>query len=648
MTPEDKSQIEELKKSLYSRNAPDIRTKRRMRFGSRQDNASQIPTDWQHPPETPGEEVVLNTEYKNNSMSFFTKFLMGSIIFFVIAMGIGAFLIFNGENIISANNIDITITGPVTVAGGDPVSFGVQVNNKNNIKLQSVDMAVDFPSGTVDPADGSKELKQFRETMDDIASGGIGQKTIKAVLYGEENTKKEITINVSYRVEGSNAVFQKQKTYEVLISSSPLSLSVSAFKEVTSGQEFEVALTVTSNSADIIKNLLLKAIYPFGFTLTSTDVKSDGNTSTWKIGDLPPHGQKVIKFKGKLEGQDNELRVFRFTTGAQSTKSPGIIGTEYIASTQEISIKKPFISTSISFDNEQGDGDYSTQFNSPVKATVTWFNNLPTAILDGEVHVKLSGNAFDKVSVAPGQGLYRSADNEIVWNRITTADLGSIGAGESGSVEFTFTPRDFSTPLKPVTSPSAALDVSVSGNRVSEANVPENVASSAHRIVKISSQLALSSTLTRGNVPFANTGPIPPKAEKETTYTVNWTVDNTANTVTGAEVRALVPAYVKWLGKISPAGEDVTFDSKSGLIVWRVGNVDSYTVNSGHRRNVSFQISFSPSVAQVGQAPLLVQDTSLTGQDDFTGATLKSGNQSLSTSFSTDPSFKDGDDRVVQ
>ncbi len=649
MTPEDnrenKSKIEELKKSLYSRNAPDIREKRRLHFGERPTGGENaVQTDWEHPPEKPAEEVVLTTKYKPNSMSFFTKFLIGSITFFVIAMSVGAYLVFNGENIISANNIDIIINGPVTVAGGDPLSLGVQVNNKNNIKLQAVDMVVDFPAGTVDAIDRSKELKQFRETMEDISPGGLGQKNVQAVLYGEENTKKEITITVSYRVAGSNAVFKKQKTYEILISSSPLSLSVSAFKEVTSGQEVQFEVTLMSNSADVIKNLLLKATFPFGFAMTSTDIKTEGNGSTWKIGDIPSHGKKVITFKGRLEGQDNELRVFRFAAGAQSIKTAGVIGTEYIAATQDITIKKPFISASIAFDNDTDEGVYVGAFNSPIKATVSWFNNLPTSIIDGEIHLKLSGNSFDKVSVAPGEGLYVSADNEIVWNGITTPALGTIGAGESGSVTFTFTPRDFSTPLKPVTSPSLALNVNVSGKRISEANVPESVVSSAQRIVKVSSQLSLSSTITR---PADATGPIPPKAERQTTYTVNWVVDNTANTATDAGVRALLPAYVKWIGKVTPGGEDVSYNSKSGEVVWRVGNVDSYTINRGHRRVVSFQIGFTPSVAQVGQAPLLVQDTTLTGQDDFTGAILTSTHPALSTNYSGDPTFKEGNERVV-
>ncbi len=643
MTPEDKSKIDELKKSLYSRTAPDIRAKRRLHF--RREEAPAVSPDWEHPIEST-EEVKLNTSYKNPSMSFFTKFLTGSVIFFLLAIGMGSYLVFNGSNIISANNIDIIVNGPVTIAGGEPVSFEVQVTNKNNIKLETVDLAVTFPAGSVDAEDRSKELKESRELMEDIVPGGVGQKTVRAVLYGEENTKREIVVDVSYRVAGSNAIFKKKKAYEVLISSSPLSLTASSFQEVTSGQEFEMEVTLTSNSADITRNLILKASYPFGFTLTSTDVKAEGNVSTWKIGDIPSQGKKTIKFKGRLEGQDDEVRVFHFTAGAQSVRTSGVIGTEYIATTKEIAIRKPFISAGLAFDNDT-DGDAIGSFNTPVKATISWFNNLPSSVIDGEVRLKISGNAYDKISIMPGDGYYKSADNEIVWNKITTNSLANIGAGESGNVHFTFIPRDFSTPTKQVTSPSLSFTVNISGKRISESNVPETLTSSAERSIRISSSLNLSSYITRTG-PFVNTGPLPPKAETETTYTVNWVVDNTVNTVTGAEVRALLPVYVKWLSKVSPVGEDISYNSNTGEVVWRVGSVDSFTTNTGSRRQVSFQIAFEPSVSHIGQAPPLVQDTTLVGQDDFTGVNLTSTKPALSTRFSTDSGYRDGQDIVVQ
>ncbi len=644
MTPEEKSRIEELKKSLYSRTAPDIRTKRRLRFEPQE---IEVKTDWEHHEKLP-EDVDLNNRYEDHSMSFFTKLLIGSIIFFILALGLGALLVFNGSNIVSANNIDITINGPVSVAGGEPVSFDVQVSNKNNIKLETVDLSVDFPAGTTDSLDTTKELKTFRELIPDIDPGGIGQKTIKVVVYGEENSKKLIKVSVEYRVKGSNAIFQKEKTFDLLISSSPLTLSISSFKEVNSDQEFEMALTMTSNSKEVIKNLLLKTIYPFGFTFISSDIKPLSDNATWKIGDIPPGGKKIIKIKGKLEGQDDETRVFRFSTGAQSIRNEKVIGTEYISSTQEIIIKKPFISVGVSLEGDTDNQEYIATFNHPIKVEISYFNNLPTSVIDGEIHVKLSGTALDKVSVSPDQGVFDSVNNEIVWNQITTKELANIAAGDNGRVSFSFTPRDLGTSLKPITNPDVSLIVGVKGKRNSETDVPENITSSANRHIKIASDIALGGQVLRGTGPFENTGPIPPKAEQQTTYTVVWTVNNTSSTVSNALVHASLPPYVKWVGKISPTTEDITYNNVDGVITWKIGNLDTYTLNNSRRKEVAFQISLKPSITQVGQIPVLVNQASLTAQDDFTGQTLNSNLGQLTTRFSTDQVFKDGDEKVVQ
>ena len=43
MPPEDKNRIEDLKQSLYSRNAPDIKSRRRLRMTN---NRPDVPENW--------------------------------------------------------------------------------------------------------------------------------------------------------------------------------------------------------------------------------------------------------------------------------------------------------------------------------------------------------------------------------------------------------------------------------------------------------------------------------------------------------------------------------------------------------------------------------------------------------------------------
>ncbi|MEK7609825.1 MAG: hypothetical protein AAB470_01740 [Patescibacteria group bacterium] len=641
---EEKNRIEELKKSLYSRNTPDVRTRRKLRFTP---SDSQVRTDWEHPKDE-DLKPILNTHYEDHSMSFFTKLLIGSLIFCIVAVGIGAYIFYNGSNLISANNIDISISGPVSIPGGAIVSFDITVLNKNNVDLQGADLAIDFPAGTTDSKDSTQELKTFRELFGDIPAGGSARKTVSAIMFGEENLQKSIEVSVTYKIKGSSSLFTKKTSYDVLINSSPILLTASSFNEITSGQEFDMKVSLRSNSQDVLKNVLLKASYPFGFSFISADIKSLSDNATWKIGDIPPGGERIVTIRGKIQGEDNDTRVFRFIAGAQSSTDPKSIGTQYMSTDQIMTIQKPFISLGILIDGNDASSDFVSQFGRSERISVGWFNNLTTTVSNMVITVKLSGSAYEKTSVAPDVGYYNSATDEIIWSQQTNSDFASVDAGKSGTVSFSIIPTDKSTVTNPIVNPIITFTAGVAGNRTQESNVPSVLSSSVSRTTRVSSNVSLTGRVVRTIGPFTNTGPVPPKVEQPTTYTVVWTVDNTSSAVGGAKVIATLPPYVKWLNVVSPSSESVTYDENSGTVTWNIGNVSTYTIDSSRRREVNFQISFLPSVIQEGDNPTLVNQSILTATDSFTGAQLQSKQDYLSTRFSTDPNYKDGQGVVVK
>jgi len=698
MNPEgkdaDNDSIDSLEKSLYSRNAPNVRAGRHLHLRPKN---YDVKDDWDHPKDsfendfddapmmagfgaghvfagvTDADDTDDTTgtrgRYTKSHMSFFTKFLIASVIFFILCLGAGAYFVWRGADIISANNIDINLAGPVSIAGGSPASFTVQVSNKNNVTLQVVDITVNYPSGTADPADPSSPLKETQETLPDIASGGIGQQTIGAIFYGEANSQKTIQVTVNYRVAGSNATFTKEKDFSILMSSSPLTISATSFTQITSGQSFEIDVTVKSNSQTTIDNLLLKTTYPFGFTFASAVPKPvDTADSVWAIGDLPAGGTAVIKIKGSLQGEDQQARVFNFSVGAAevATNTGGIgntlaaqtIGTEYISGSDSMTIAKPFLSLDLALNGDNTDSQYIGAFDTPETGQITWFNNTTNTIIDSEIDLNLSGTAFEKASVSPGQGFYNSGNSQIVWNQVTTPSLASIGAGQSGTVTFTITPRNLSTQANPITNPELNMSLSAKGNQISESNVPTEIDSTVAKNILISSNVALSGQVVRSTGPFTNTGPIPPIAQQQTTYTVVWTVYNTSNTLDGVQVAAILPPYVKWLGPISPTTANIIYDGTNGQVTWNIGNVSAYSGTDsgagtagtsgagGTSEQVAFQIGVTPGVDLVGQTPSIIGNAVLVARDDFTGASLTNTVQALTTRFSTDPTFNNGDEIV--
>ncbi|MDQ2932967.1 MAG: hypothetical protein M3Q80_01120 [bacterium] len=640
---DDKNRIEDLKKSLYSRNAPDVRTRRKLRFSPTE---SQVKTDWGKSTDV-AEPTVLNTNYQNNSMSYLAKILIGSLIFFVIAMGIGTFLFYKGANFISGDNIDIVIRGPVSIPGGAPVSFEINVINKNNVDLELADLSVEFPEGTTDPENPSIELKEFRQLIGDIEAGKSAQKTVRAIIFGQENLQKQINVEVNYKLKGSDSFFTKTTSYDVLINSSPVLLTTSTFNEISSGQEFDMKVSVKSNSSDTLKNVLLKATYPTGYSYISSDLKPLADNATWKLGDIPAGTEKVVIIHGKILGEDSETRVFRFATGAQSATDAKLIGTQYMSTEQSLTIQKPFVSLGIAIDNKT-DPIHTGYFDKNQRVTIEWFNNLPSAVSNMVITAKLSGTVYDRNTVQPDEGYFNSATNEIVWNPQTNREFALVGAGESGTVSYSISPTTPVNTATPITNPTLIVTAGVSGSRTQGSTVPEKLSSLVTRTSRIATNVSLTGRVLRNSGPFTNTGPIPPKVDVASTYTIVWTINNGVNAVSNTQVTASLPPYVKWLGVLSPANENVTYDKNSGLITWDVGNVVANTLDSTRRREVNFQISVTPNINLVNQAPLIVTQAQLTAIDTFTGIQLEAQQEQLTTRFSTDSSYKEGQANVVQ
>ncbi len=636
------SRIEELKKGLYSRTASVSGMIRRARLSR---DGEQVQVDWGSQDNLGvKDEVVLLKDMSSKKTSIVGKIFWSSFVFFVLAIGTAVFIFYGGNNLISANNVDILVDGPISVAGGEPLTLDISVVNKNDVKLELVDLVVEYPKGTASADDTTKELNRFRELIGDIESQKDGHKNVTAVFFGEANEKKDLKITAEYRVQGSNATFYKEKIYSIFISSAPISITTSSFKEVNAGQEFTMAFTVTSNSSKLLKNIVFQVEYPFGFNFKKAVPVASFDNMLWKIGDLAPGVKRVISVTGTIDGQNDDERVFRLNVGVQSTKDNKKIGIALLSTQQSIMVKKPFITSSLALDGNISNGDYAGEAGRSIRADVTWTNNLPTNIIDAEIFVKINGTALDKSSVLVDQGFYDSANGVIRWDKSNTSELGLLNPGGSGSVSFSFTPTSQNT-SSGQKNPGVTLEVSVRGKRVSENQVPEQIISSVLRTVRVASRIRLLPRLIYSIGPFVNTGPIPPKAEKETKYTVVWTVTNTTNAISNAQVRASLPSYIKWLG-VTTDNSKISYNPVGGELVWDIGSIAANT-DGNASKEIAFQVAFIPSVSQVGSVPIVVNEAVLSGEDDFTGLTLRDSRSSLNIRLSTDPNFSNIEDKVA-
>ena len=198
-----------------------------------------------------------------------------------------------------------------------------------------------------------------------------------------------------------------------------------------------------------------------------------------------------------------------------------------------------------------------------------------------------------------------------------------------------------------LTNPTITAEVTVRGQRISESGVPEEIKTVMTQNVRISSQAQFAARAVYFVGPFINSGPIPPQVEKETSYTIIWSIMNTSNAITGAEVRGILPPYVKWAGSVSPSKENITYNRSTNEIIWSPGDIPAGTGVGKPPREVAFQVVLTPSLSQVKLTANLLTNIRFRAVDSFTNAEFTDLKSDISTRLSNDPKAPEASGLVV-
>lgn len=631
---DEKDRINRLRKKLYSRTS---KSEDQERHGFRPGQSS-VKKSWSQPEM----KKVMPIKEKRSLLGLF---FIVSVLFFIGSALFGSFYFLGEKNIVSADNVEITIQGPTAIGGGETLGLQISIVNKNSTTLELADLLVEYPDGTRSPDNLGRELTRLRDSLGSIQPGDRVKKNVEAILFGEENTQKEIKVTIEYRVAGSNAIFFAEKSYQVTLSSSPVSISVRSFNEIISGQEIDFSVVVNSNSSTIVENLALQAEYPFGFSFIEAEPHAQFSNSVWKIGNLSPEEEKTIHIKGVMTGQDNEERTFRFSVGVQDEFDVKKLATTFVTSTRGITIQRPFISTNLTL-NDKREDSYVFRNGEKIQGEISWKNNLAEVISDAQIEVRVSGSSVDESSVIVERGFYNSVTNTVRWGKDTSPDFAIVNPSQSGIVRFSFSTRNISA--LGLRNPEVKLEITVRGRRESEDNVPEQIESVLTRSVRLTSDLLLTPRLLHNTGPFSNQGVLPPVAEKETMYTVTWTVTNTANHVSGVKVVGELPSFVRWVGNFSPGNLNVSFNPNTNQVTWDVGEVAQGVGTSISPKELAFQIGFTPSLSQVGEIPTLVHTQVIVGFDQFTETQIGGEVLPLTTRIQSESGLPSNHERVSE
>lgn len=643
MDPEkEPAKLDELKKALFSKNkefsdtfALDLR-----------DHKVSPESSWKHDEEDVPRELPPVEPQKKGG---FVKWLfILSIIFFIGALSFFGFMFLRGEQTISSGNIDIQVVAPTRIGSGEETAIDIVVRNDNNVDIRLSEIIVEYPKGTKSSVDRSTDLPRERLDIGDIKKGETVRRTVRPVVFGEEGAVVAMDIALQYRLEGSQSVFEKEIVYEVPIGTSPVVIKVESQKEINAGQDIPLTVTIESNSDDVVKNLLLFAEFPSGFEVRSTEPKTVPEKNIWRLGDIEALGKRTVKVVGRVYGNQNEEKFFRFSLGSESSKESLRAESLFAKTEKSVLVKRPFIATTLSF----GSGGESATNATPGKNISFGLeveNNLDVPILDGEVTMSVRGSMVNKGELSSDKGFYRSSTNIISWTKFEEERLAIVGPGEKVNLRVNGELFGaFSKEASGRKNESIEVDITVKGKRISEDNVPEEIVSTVTKKIPIDTEITMSSKIVHNGGSIVNNGDIPPRVDKETEYTVTWNVTNSLNDIQNAKIVAVLPSYVTWKNAIYPTTEKVTYNNETREVVWDMSKIMAGGGINGSFKQVSFKIGFTPSLSQVGSSPVLLRLATFSGRDTFTGTEIKVTNRELTTVLIGDPNYTFGNDKVIE
>jgi len=469
---------------------------------------------------------------------------------------------------------------------------------------------VQYPAGAR-AADGSnRELFEERRLVERIEPGEKIDLPFSVVIFGEENQERTIKATIEYRHAGSNGTFYREADpLAFRINSSPINITVRAIEKVSAGQEVKVTVTLVSNASVPLRDILLTTNYPANFNFTSSGPKPAYRDNSWLIKEMTPGEPVTIELSGQIRGGQSEEFQLQFTAGTPASDNQFMMGSPLASARTDFIIERPFVDVKMAVNNREAEVA-TLRVGESANVAVTVTNTLTETLYDLSLEVALEGNVLMSENVTARNGYYDSNRNVIRWEVSGNNLLAEVKPGVSRT--FNFTVRAGSE----TRTPSFLVKANTFARRVSEPRATEQLIGNAEAEVRYTSSVAISREVTR-NESFPQTGPVPPVANQETTYSVIMVASAGGNDVTGTVVNTSIPQYVNWKNQVQGDGS-VVFNPVSKEITWNVGDI-----KAGEEKRVIFQVGLLPSVSQIGTTPALLGTQRLRATDRFTSEVIR-------------------------
>lgn len=555
-----------------------------------------------------------------------SRFTLVLVTVALILAGLGVW--FWQKNTYSTELLKLELLAPKQSVMGEEMTYTVKYKNNGDSRLEKALLIFEYPSGSI-PSTGTNG--RVTSTLEDIYPGQEQNIAFKARLFGKEGEMKEAKALMQYTPKNLSAKFESDTSATTSISQVPLNFELDTPSRAESSQLLDFDLNYFSNSEYPLSDLRIKIEYPQGFEFQSA-LPSPIGESEWKVGLLNKAEGGRISLKGTLQGEAQEVKIFRAVLGSWKDGK----FTVFKEATKGVEITSPKLVIS---ETVNGSPSYIASPGDTLHYVISFKNVSEKSFENLFLIADLEGRPLDFSSVRAERGKFQEGDNSIIWEARDISKLRFLGKGEEGKVEFWVNVKDaweqFSSQDENFTIMNKVILSDAREEFTLKVNSRLTVEQSSH--YQDAAQI-LGEPRPEGREVFGNSGPLPPQAGSQTTYTVIWRVQNSFNDAENVMVRSVLPAEVSLTGKIFPEAAPLTLDSVSREIVWRVGDVGSGSGAFESAPSVAFQVALTPSISQRGGVAQIMGEAQVQGDDVFTEQALSAKDAGLDTNLPDDAS----------
>lgn len=567
------------------------------------------------------------------------KTLLIIIIIFILLAGAA---IIWGRHSFSRAEVQIDIEVPEDIASGEEVVLTIKYKNNNRVNLYDVYLIIDYPLGTFSPE--GKEIYQEQKNLGTILRKSQGEESFKVRFVGEKGDVKNLTAKLDYRPQNINSRFENGSSLRIEINSVLIGINIEGSEKTIAGQEVKYLIEYENETEEDILSLKIELTYSddFEFKSANPNPESVEGNNVWGVDLLRPGEKEAIELKGVLKGGEGESKILKAAIGRIENDS-------FLQYSQSEFVTQIAPSPIILLLGIEGvEEECKINPGQRLNYKIEFRNNTDVVLRELILRANFEDNIFDfKKLELGGIGFFDSRENIITWSGAEVSALNLLEPNQLGQVRFSVQIKE-SLPIFSFNDKNFQARILAEIETLSvpaKFSIPE-LKVERELVCKINSQLDLKAKVYyyEPEPGIINIGPIPPRVNQLTTYTVHWQITNTSNDLKNIKVWATLPQGINWqnyyINKVS--GSNINYNERTKEVIWEISELPAGTGVVLPVYELIFQIGLRPSINQVGQIPTLIKESSIEGKDSFTEVTLKDFSPEIDTTLPHDPKVSSG------